>query len=373
VRGAAMGVAELTTTASGRRGIVAALRPGAVGLRALHACRGMVPFERAADPCVWPTYAIVEDPALQGDRTWKRAAEDEVWTSLGDDVRTTSRMAIRSWLQAPAGALASELVEEWHIDRDTALWDASLVRGVVWIDALAGAGRGRGLVTVSTPHGDVEIDAPPEAPLWGRLYTAPEPRGLVDAVRAVCRARHEAMARRAGVWREPEREPEVDAQGVHPGGRTRKRSGTGWTPGIELRAEAPAREWVPPPNQEWFSEPKPEPKPEPPPHELERLVAAVRARLTEGAPIGVGSNAKIDAARDAPPVRFESGRLVFAGRSELLVAVNEGRDDKAPWAAAAIDALAAHCMSLINLAQTPIDDRQERAAIEHWLTSAGHR
>jgi hypothetical protein len=373
VRGAAMGVAELTTTASGRRGIVAALRPGAVGLRGLHACRGMVPFERAADPCVWPTYAIVEDPELRGDRTWKRAAEDEVWTALGDDVRTTSRMAIRSWLAAPADALASELVEEWHVDRDTALWDASLVRGVVWIDALAGAGGGRGLVTVSTPHGDVEIDAPPEAPLWGRLYTAPEPRGLVQAVRAICRARHEAMARRAGVWREPVREPEVDAQGVHPGGRTRKRSGTGWTPGIELRAEAPPREWVPPPDQEWDPEPPPKPKAEPPPHTLERLVAAVRARLTEGAPIGVGSNAKIDAAREAPPVQFESGRLVFAGRSELLVAVNEGRDDKAPWAAAAIDALAAHCMSLINLAHTPVDDRQERAAIEHWLTSAGHR
>ncbi|HUQ07887.1 MAG TPA: hypothetical protein VM261_35575, partial [Kofleriaceae bacterium] len=372
VRGAALAVAQLSTSGSRRRGIVAALRPGSVGLRGLHACRGMVPFERASDPCAWPTYALVEDPELQGDRTWSRAAEDAVWSSLAEDVRTTSQLALRSWLAPPADALDSELVDAWHIDRDTALWDASLVRGVVWVDALAKDARARGLVTVSTPHGDVEIDAPPEAPLWGKLYTAPEPRGLVDAVRALCRARYDAMARRAGVWREPEREKEVDAQGVHPGARSRRRDGTGSTPRIEIHGEAPAREgYPPPPSREWL--PEPPPKPEPPPHALERLVAAVRARLTEGAPVGAGSNAKIDAARAEPPVAFEAGRLVFAGRSKLLVAVHEGREDKATWSASAVDALAAHCMSLIDLAHTPIDDRQERAALEHWLASDGHR
>ncbi|MBZ0233487.1 MAG: hypothetical protein K8M05_14270, partial [Deltaproteobacteria bacterium] len=63
------------------------------------------------------------------------------------------------------------------------------------------------------------------------------------------------------------------------------------------------------------------------------------------------------------------GKLVFAGAAPLLVAIHEGREDDAPWASAAIDALAAHCMTLINAALTPVDDRHERAALLRWLAS----
>ena len=364
VRGSAMAVVELVTAVSRRRGFVAPLRPGAIEARGLHASRELVPFERAGDPCAWPTYAIVEDPDLRGDRTWRRAVEDDVFRSLADDVRATSEAAIRSWLAAPADALASELVDAWQSDRLSSLWDDSMVRGVLWIDPIARDVRAPGQITVATPHGDLAIDAPPEAPLWGTLYTAPEPRGLVSAVATLCRARYDALARRAGVWREPERPAEVDAQGVYGGARSATRRGSGGY----VEPEVSAFPDPPPPSADaWLPEPRP--RAEPPAQRLQPLVDAVRARLDEGSPIGLGVALRIDASRAAPPIHVSAGKLVFAGAAPLLVAIHEGREDDAPWASAAIDALAAHCMTLINAALTPVDDRHERAALLRWLAS----
>ena len=76
---------------------------------------------------------------------------------------------------------------------------------------------------------------------------------------------------------------------------------------------------------------------------------------------------KIDAARTEPAVHMSTGRIVFAGKSELLIALLEGREDHAPWGAGAVDALAAHCMTLINHARAPVDDSHERLALQYWL------
>lgn len=362
VRGGAMAAVELLTKASRRRGFVAPLRPDTLHARGLHACRGMVPFERAADPCAWPTYAIVEDPDLQGDRTWSRPADDAVWRSLADDVRATSEAAIRNWLVAPGDALTSVFVDAWQADRLSALWDGSLVRGVLWIDPIAASVRAPGSITVSTPHGDLEIDAPPEAPLWGKLYTAPEPRGLVSAVAALCRAHYDTMARRVGVWREPERAAEVDARGVYEGARSATRRGTG---GYVEPLVVPVDPETAPAAPTWIPEPRP--RPVAPPKKLQPLVDAVRSRLDKGSPLGLSVKLTIADGRAEPVISASAGSLVFAGAAPLLVAIHEGREDDAPWAGAAIDALAAHCMTLVNVAHAPIEDRHELAALQRWL------
>jgi hypothetical protein len=60
-------------------------------------------------------------------------------------------------------------------------------------------------------------------------------------------------------------------------------------------------------------------------------------------------------------------RLVFAGQSRLLVAIAEAHEDGGTWAKAAIDALAAHAITLVNQARSTIDDAHERTAIRYWL------
>lgn len=363
VRGGGMAPVELVTTGSRRRGYVVPLRPAAISLRGLNACRGLVPFERMADPCAWPTFAVVEDPDLQGDRTWRRPAEDAVWKSLAEDVRATSEAAIRAWLSAPSDALVSELVETWHIDRESSLWDQSLVRGVVWIDPAAKLARAGGHVMVSTAHGDIEIDAPPDAPLWGRLYVAPEPRGLVDAVKTLCRARYDQMARAGGVWREPERAPEVDAQGVYTGGGTKRRRETGGYEGVGQMSST-----LPPPRAEWLPEPRPKSEPPPEPaHWLQPVVDKIRRRLDDAAPIGSTIKITIDRTRNAPAVALERDRIVLAGESELMRAVGGAHEERMTWADGAADAVAAHCMTLVNQERAPIDDSHERAALQYWL------
>jgi hypothetical protein len=98
------------------------------------------------------------------------------------------------------------------------------------------------------------------------------------------------------------------------------------------------------------------------------LVEAVSWRIGL-ASIGIASKTRIAATRARPVVAMQDGQLVFAGDSEMLIAVAEARDDKGLWAAAAIDALAAHCMTLVNQERGQVHDSHERAALEMWLQS----
>jgi hypothetical protein len=250
-----------------------------------------------------------------------------VWLALLVDVRATSERAIEQWLVAPAGTLVSELVDEWPRVRDAAVWDESQVRGVMWLDATARTRGARGLVTVSTPHGDVELDAPSDAPVQARLYVVPEPRGLIDAVKALCRARYERMARHASVWHEPVRAVEADStQGVRRGAQARGKPA----------AHEPST---------LAAGPAPKPRPA---HRLQRLADAVRDRIAEDAGVGIGRDVRIDEGRGEPAVAVRGDRVWLAGASEMLAAVAAAHDDGLAWAAAAVEAIAAHCGTLLE-------------------------
>ncbi len=57
----------------------------------------------------------------------------------------------------------------------------------------------------------------------------------------------------------------------------------------------------------------------------------------------------------------------MAGESPLVLAIASAELTRAPWADAAIDALAAHAMTMLNRARTLVHDRDERAALARWL------
>jgi len=98
-----------------------------------------------------------------------------------------------------------------------------------------------------------------------------------------------------------------------------------------------------------------------PAHPLAPLVAAVSARLRR---LGVAPPAfAILETATQPIVGYSADALAFAGYHPRLRAIAAGLVARAPWSAAALDALVAHVVTVLNIALTSVTDATEAHAL----------
>jgi hypothetical protein len=105
-------------------------------------------------------------------------------------------------------------------------------------------------------------------------------------------------------------------------------------------------------------EPPPRPAPPPrPPHPLDPMVAAVGARLRE---LGIAPPPfAILEGTTAPAVRYEGDAICFAAGHPRLRAIAAACLAGSPWGTSAVDVLAAHVISVLNIALTSVTDATE--------------
>ena len=115
----------------------------------------------------------------------------------------------------------------------------------------------------------------------------------------------------------------------------------------------------------------PAPAPPPPPrepHPLDGLIRALHTRMvTAGLP---GPGFGIAPGKTAPMLELDQQRLVLAADHPRLRAIAAACLANQAWADAAIDALAAHAITVLNIALTSITDPAEAAALGVLLRSS---
>jgi hypothetical protein len=123
-----------------------------------------------------------------------------------------------------------------------------------------------------------------------------------------------------------------------------------------VRRDAPA---APPPAPARTVAKIPDPPPRRPPHPLEPLAASLEDRLRE---LRVLAAVRI-AGRDEPILRYTAGCLELAGDNARLAAVANACSAGSPWAAACVDALAAHALTVLDVALTQMTEAAQLHAI----------
>jgi hypothetical protein len=424
--------------AGGRRGIVVPLTPRAAGLRGLHTRRAGLPFDPVSDQCTWPTYAIVDDPALGPDRTWSQPAADAALDRLRERIEAASAQALEACDPPPAGVLVSRFVPAKPVESGH---DPTIATGWCWLDGDGGSPawlRGPGRIELRLHDGDDRHKPRGRRPLLGRLVVH-APRGTFDRddldyfldtehADLLARIAADAGASDAGItqiaigvirgWARPADVREVafrcfapspldavtlralfDADGriavISPGAepphgavaivddgtilsreliaelgrradRTRGRAIT--TPSapagpVTVSAGfAPSRPVAPAPA------PRPAPAPAPrPSHPLDGLAAALMTRLrAAGSAHTAIATVGFHPGR-GPIVELVGDRLRLAEASDHLRAIDAARRAGSAFADDAIDALAAHVLTVLNVELTAVTDAAELAAIARLL------
>lgn len=386
------------------RGYVALLPPAEVHRRGLRATRELHPFDPAPDPCAWPTLAIVDDARLAPDRVWARAVEDAAWQAVRERVTEASVRAARRLVAIPPTALAPHAVSADHRALAALRGTPGVeIRGSLW---LAGGPRTQHPIEVTDRRRTWPFLSQHRLGIAGRLFVFSTPAGeptpaalsaALDELLLVvhanqCRglvagggrtdlvAAHLAHAIARGHL------PPADA-GNHRFACFRPRPLTALELHAMLRGTPPAlaqfavveddsllattvlealgpraRRAGDPPLPEIPQPPprtrharKPPPQPPRPPHALDPLIAALSARLAPLA-LSLPPFAIVATAR-TPLVAVAPSRIELAGESPVLRALAL---DLAPEPVAL---LAAHVVSLLNLANTPLTDAAELHAL----------
>jgi hypothetical protein len=406
------------------RGVVGVLAPDAADRRAIHAHRELQPFAPIADGCRWPTIAVVDDARLAPDRTWSQAVQDAAWRDLTRAIRSASEQALWSVFQAPPGALAVEPIT-WGSYSELASLRAARhtqLRGLLW---LAGPPGLPGLVEVHTAAGRRTFAVPHKVAVSGALlvHVPADERRVPDhldrTLDELCAAGHavlikklllrksaapdraaahvahalalgrvvpaDARSIRFDCFRPRPLDAELLAAILHGTGPVRVVD-----PGPSTDGDAPALvddgselarvliAWLGP--RASRARPSPlAPRPTPPgaplsvspppptpparlrpPHPLDVLVTALSRRLAEiGVPIG--TFAILEGVRD-PILRAEGGLCLAADHPQLR-AIAAACLAGTAWASAAVDALAAHAVTVLNVALTSVTDATEAHAL----------
>jgi hypothetical protein len=109
----------------------------------------------------------------------------------------------------------------------------------------------------------------------------------------------------------------------------------------------------------------PPPEPLAPPHPLQSLADEVADRLSV---LGVAATGGVAIADRARPIAHHAyGKIELAGRDDRLIAIEAARVAGSPWAPAAIDALVAHVVTLLNVGLTEVTDAAEASALGRRL------
>jgi hypothetical protein len=412
------------------RGIVAVLAPDAADRREIAVHRAMHPLGRIDDPCKWPTISIIDDARITPARTWAAPKLDETWQSIAKRVRAASEEALAEIGQVPEDALASLRITNHVCANIAALHDAphALIRGVVWLSAVPYTPMS---IHVLDKSGSRRFPTPRGFAIGGRVAIYdPDNRLHVDtALDQLCDQTHGKLARQlvkadghlsdaarahvahaiamktlrpteaagvtftcfgpqplssrslASLLRSndplPTRARSSDDPAVYfndDGTQVAKvlRVYFGallFEPSPMPRKATPPRKPPPapmsPPVSVQRSAPAPARKPRRP-HFLQPLVDALAHRVGK---LGVGSfDWTIDESSSAL-VTFASHQLVVGGENKHLRHLAAELVTKSVIVGAAIDAIAAHAVSVLNLALTEVTDAGELHALGVLLVS----
>jgi hypothetical protein len=424
---------------SGTRGNVAILIPSIKGGRGVVVHRGMQPLGTMADPCMWPTIAVIDDARLTPDRTWSAAKQDQTWQAVVKQIRTASEELLATFGEAPPEALVSMRIDANNSAEIKELRKAgkSQMRGVVWLEQTPLAERTLqltyelGVTTVRTTpvSGQLLLSSDPALDrqsaieqlggyAYGRLVrklvgeadkhagvtvqahvahalaldevkptevraieftcfvpSALEPRTLVGLLR-----RHHVVYVVDPGEASPDGEIAVIDDGssvsavikLHLGKRLRRAAVA-----VPPSPAPPQPVKVAQPDEPTPAAAKPAPKPADKPkprkpepeqkHPIQGLVELISKRV---ASLGLrGYEFRIAATRK-PMFQFFAGAgyLFVAGDNERLRSLALHVDTSSPWLPAAIDALAAHVVSILNLALTDVTDAAEVDALQLLLS-----
>ena len=94
-------------------------------------------------------------------------------------------------------------------------------------------------------------------------------------------------------------------------------------------------------------------------HPVDMLAFEISKRLLEA---GVSSSCLVDGQRTTPMMRYERG-LYIAKQSPRLTAIGNALMANSPWALDAVDALAAHALTVLNVALADVTDATEAHAL----------
>lgn len=404
------------------RGTVAILTPTITGNRGIWVHREMHPLGVANDPCPWPTVAVIDDARIVPDRTWSGPKQDQTWQAIAKTVRETSEALIASLGEAPVDALTT-----LRIDQELASGSKELrkhgkaqLRGLVWLAGLPYDKRYRLQLTHNL---GVMTHAPERGEAIGgqlilfasdnldRVLLLNQITGIVhgELVRQILARRdelphvvsaHVAHALALETIKPTEvrgleftcfaphplearglvslfRKNRVDV--VKPGesptmtalvddGSSTSQTLLHYLGKRARRVEPPAPIVLPPPAPKPIVKPPPKPaisveKPPVPPvrrHALQDLVDALDARLGE---LGIrGYDWKI-IDDDEPMIRFAKNQILVAGTNARLRRIATNLDGDT------IDLVAAHVVTVLNIALTSITDATEAHALGILLAS----
>jgi hypothetical protein len=112
--------------------------------------------------------------------------------------------------------------------------------------------------------------------------------------------------------------------------------------------------------------PKETPRPSPArPHPLQPFIDVLDHRLVE---LGLGEHAFVFHNGSLPMFHYDGAVIRVAANHPRLLAVAAAHAARSPWADAAIDAMVAHLVTVLNVALTHITDAAEHHAIFRLLS-----
>ncbi|HEU0034728.1 MAG TPA: hypothetical protein VFQ53_29085 [Kofleriaceae bacterium] len=414
--------AEVTLHGDGTHavfGIVGVLAPSASASRGVHPHRTLHPFDVVPDPCAWPTLAIVDDARFTPDRTWQHPVRDAVWQEAVTAIRVASERALASYGTAPDDALAELRLGPGVTDSLRSLQQTKrrpVIRGLVW---LAGAPRTlqSHALEVFDDHGRFTFTPRGNVAIGGRvLVSAPEGWSREALLEELCEQAHGTMLR--ALARSPERDTDRGAAHLayglalgriasatlselrfechRPDALTARELETMLRGDFAVRVLAVAEDGegivedgselarvviaclgrrarrgplpsipapAPSPRPATPTVPAPAPAPRAPDHPVQIVVEAVQARLSA---LGLPLPGFALEARSEPIARYAT-TLRLAADNPRLVAIANAMRARSPWAELAIDALAAHVLTVLDAALTSITEASEAQALHQLL------
>lgn len=410
----AIGKAELTGDGvTAPRGTVIVLGPHAAALRGLRLHRGMHPFDEVADPCRWPTLAVIDDARLAPNRTWDAPERDQVHKQVIDAVRKASNAALDQLVTPPSTALASMRITDRSYDFVGVLRTTGVeLRGALW---LAGPPVPDVSPTIRVIDGDLEypLIAGGRANLAGTIYVhAPKGWGDLPLLEELCERlcaelvcelsrsgrrdrdvvdAHVAWALALGhitpqvvesrtfscfvptaidadalieLLRSTETVAIVAPGSAHQGFAL---VDDGSETARVLKDCLGPRLVSPGAGRHGHAEPPPSPPIHATPiieHPLHEFVNRLHARISA---LGIAVPAWRIVDRSDPIVRYEAGALELGAEHRHVLEIAAACAVNTAWSSDILDALAAHCITVLNVALTSITDAAEGAAIGRLL------
>jgi hypothetical protein len=391
------------------RGTIGILSSRNADYRGLIAHREMFPFERTSDVCYWPSIVVVDDARFIPDRIWARPTIGQGgWADIVKAIRVASEQAMHTLIRPPEDALVhAPITRALQATVEDLRFTDHQVRGTLW---LAG-GPGPSDIGYHTKTGTARYCPSGSLGLRGELHIFGSGDPLLG-VSALCVEAYKRMLTELGSRRElrddalaqlafglaalrisPEHVPRarftcfrprpLDARElvalfrathrvpiidddvatenisiVDDGSALAASVLTQLGPRARRERPMPALPRIPAPAAKPVEPVKP-PRPRAP-HPLDLVVDALRVRIAAAGIAVPGFG--IAPHKDAPMLEYDQ-LLVLAADHPRLRAIAAACHARQAWAEASIDALAAHALTVLNVALTAITDPAEAAAV----------